>query len=39
MNQEAYIMAKKVLIISTSARRNSNSDILACAYRSCYADY
>lgn len=27
MNQEAYIMAKKKLIISTSARKNSNSDI------------
>lgn len=26
-------MAKKILIISTSARRNSNSDILADAFR------
>ena len=32
MNQKANIMAKKVLIISTSARRNSNSDILADAF-------
>ena len=32
MNQGAYIIAKKTLIISTSARRNSNSDILADAF-------
>ena len=32
MNQEAYITAKKILIISTSARKNSNSDIIADAF-------